>query len=261
MKKNNKRKIIKTLFVTAGIMIAISVIALSVFFGTLYFGGEEPDMNLLGKTQYSLNIYDGDDQIIMNRKSQEYVDYSQIPQLLADAFIAVEDKRFYSHHGVDYVRIAGAMLNNLKGNRTQGASTITQQLVKNTYLSSEQTFSRKFKEMQTAIKLEKTLSKEQIMEYYLNMLYFGSGEYGIKNASMRFFGKEPIQLNALECAMLAGIVKSPTKYNPINNYSNSITRARTVLKLMLEQNKISQNIYDSYINSDISIQNNIIENT
>ncbi len=261
MKKNNKRKIIKTLFVTAGIMIAISVIALSVFFGTLYFGGEEPDMNLLGKTQYSLNIYDGDDQVIMDRKSQEYVDYSQIPQLLADAFIAVEDKRFYSHHGVDYVRIAGAMLNNLKGNRTQGASTITQQLVKNTYLSSEQTFSRKFKEMQTAIKLEKTLSKEQIMEYYLNMLYFGSGEYGIKNASMRFFGKEPIQLNALECAMLAGIVKSPTKYNPINNYSNSISRARTVLKLMLEQNKISQNIYDSYINSDIIIQNNIIENT
>ncbi|MDE7337491.1 MAG: transglycosylase domain-containing protein, partial [Clostridia bacterium] len=218
-------------------------------------------MNLLGKTQCSLNVYDGDNKMILDKKNQEYVDYSQIPKLLSDAFIAVEDKRFYSHHGIDYIRIAGAMLNNVKGNRTQGASTITQQLVKNTYLSSEQTFSRKFKEMQTAIKLEKQLSKEQILEYYLNMLYFGSGEYGIKNASLRFFGKDISQLNALECAMLAGIVKSPTKYNPINNYDNSILRARTVLKLMLEQNKISQNIYDSYINCNIIIKNNIIENT
>ncbi|MDE7079710.1 MAG: transglycosylase domain-containing protein [Clostridia bacterium] len=262
MKKNNKsKKVFKTLFIIAGIMIAISVIALSIFFGELYFGGDQPDMDLLGKTQYSLSVYDSQNQIILDKKDQEYVDYSQIPQLLSDAFIAVEDKRFYSHHGIDYIRIAGAMLSNIKGNRTQGASTITQQLVKNTYLSSEQTFSRKFKEMQTAIKLEKQLSKEQILEYYLNMLYFGSGEYGVKNASKRFFDKEPIELNALECAMLAGIVKSPTKYNPINNYDHSIARARIVLKLMLEQNKISQKIYDSYINEEIVIKNTIIKNT
>ena len=262
MKKNNKRKkIFKTLFAIACIMIAISVIALSIFFGELYFGGDEPDMNMLSKTQCSLSIYDNDNNIVLDRKNEEYVDYNQIPQLLIDAFISVEDKRFYSHKGIDYIRIAGAMLNNIKGNRTQGASTITQQLVKNIYLSNEQTFSRKFKEMQTAIKIEKNLSKEQILECYLNMLYFGSGEYGIKNAARRFFDKELYDLNALECAMLAGIVKSPTKYNPINNFDNSITRARIVLKLMLDQGKISQNIYNNYENKEISIKNKIIENT
>ena len=260
-KNNNKKKIFKTLFVIACIMIGISVLALSIFFGELYFGGDQPDMAQLGKIHYSLNVYDNENQVIFDNKSQEYVDYEQIPQLLSDAFIAVEDKRFYSHHGVDYVRVAGALISNIKGNRTQGASTITQQLVKNTYLSSEQTFSRKFKEMQTAIKLEKQLSKEQILEYYLNMLYFGSGEYGVKNASRRFFDKELSELNALECAMLAGIIKSPTKYNPINNYDNSIARARVVLKLMSEQNKISENIYNDYKNSDIVIKNTIIENT
>ncbi|MDE5548998.1 MAG: transglycosylase domain-containing protein, partial [Clostridia bacterium] len=218
-------------------------------------------MAQLGKTHYSLSVYDNEDQVILDKKCQEYVDFEQIPQLLSDAFIAVEDKRFYSHHGIDYIRIAGAMISNAKGNRTQGASTITQQLVKNTYLSSEQTFSRKFKEMQTAIKLEKQLSKQQILEYYLNMLYFGSGEYGVKSAAKRFFDKELSELNALECAMLAGIVKSPTKYNPIHNYDNSIARAKVVLKLMLDQEKISQNIYDDYKNYEIIIKNTVIENT
>ncbi|MDE6188691.1 MAG: transglycosylase domain-containing protein [Clostridia bacterium] len=263
MKKNNKnnKKIFKTFFAIACVIIAVSVLALSFFFGALYFGGDEPDMNLLRQTHYSLNVYDSKNQLMLNTDSQEYVEYSQIPKLLSDAFIAVEDKRFYSHHGIDFIRVFGALINNVKGNRTQGASTITQQLVKNTYLSSEQTFSRKFKEMQAAIKLEKNLSKEEILEYYLNMLYFGSGEYGVKNASMRFFSKELSQLNALECAMLAGIVKSPTKYNPINNYDNSIARAKVVLKLMYEQNIISEDIYGSYKNSDIIIQNTINENT
>ncbi|MDE6275037.1 MAG: transglycosylase domain-containing protein [Clostridia bacterium] len=217
-------------------------------------------MSKLQTTQENLIITDCKGAPIVDLKSEKYVDYNQIPQLLSDAFVAVEDKRFYSHNGIDLVRIAGAMLNNVKGNHTQGASTITQQLAKNVYYSSEQTFSRKFKEMQTAIKLEKMLSKEEIMEYYLNMLYFGSGEYGVKNASLRFFDKSLDELNALECAMLAGIVKSPTKYNPINNYDNSIERARIVLKLMREQGKITDEIYNGYKNSDIIIKNALIEN-
>ena len=238
----------------------ISLLALSVFFGMLYFGGDSPDMSKLQTSQANLTITDSQGVQILDLKGEKYVDHTQIPQLLSDAFVAVEDKRFYSHKGIDYVRIAGAMLNNIQGNRTQGASTITQQLAKNVYFSSEQTFSRKFKEMQTAIKLEKMLSKEEIMEYYLNMLYFGSGEYGVKNAALRFFDKSLDELNALECAMLAGIVKSPTKYNPINNYDNSIERARIVLKLMNDQGKISDNIYNNYKNSDIIIKNTLIEN-
>lgn len=263
MKKNNtsvSKKLFKTFAIISATMMIMSLLALSIFFGTLYFGGDTPDMSQLQTNQENLIITDNQDRPIADLKSEKYVDYSQIPQLLSDAFIAVEDKRFYSHNGIDYVRIAGALLNNIKGNRTQGASTITQQLAKNVYYSSEQTFSRKFKEMQTAIKLEKMLSKEEIMEYYLNMLYFGSGEYGVKNASLRFFDKSLDELNALECAMLAGIVKSPTKYNPINNYDNSIERARVVLKLMYDQGKISENIYNSYKTANIVIKNALIEN-
>ncbi|MDE6472461.1 MAG: transglycosylase domain-containing protein [Clostridia bacterium] len=263
MKKNNtsvSKKLLKTFAIISATMMIMSLLALSIFFGTLYFGGDNPDMSQLQTHQENLIITDNHDNPIVDLKSEKYVEYSQIPQLLSDAFIAVEDKRFYSHHGIDYVRIAGALLNNIKGNRTQGASTITQQLAKNVYYSSEQTFSRKFKEMQTAIKLEKMLSKDEIMEYYLNMLYFGSGEYGVKNASLRFFDKSLDELNALECAMLAGIVKSPTKYNPINNYDNSLERARVVLKLMYNQGKISENIYNSYKNSEIIIKNALIEN-
>ena len=249
MKKNNKsvsKKLFKSFAIISAALMIISLLALSIFFGMLHFGGDSPDMSKLKTSQANLIITDCNNNPIIDLKSEKYVDSTQIPQLLSNAFIAVEDKRFYSHNGIDYVRIAGAMLNNIKGNRTQGASTITQQLAKNIYFSSEQTFSRKFKEMQTAIKLEKMLSKEEIMEYYLNMLYFGSGEYGVKNAALRFFDKSLDELNALECAMLAGIVKSPTKYNPINNYANSINRARTVLKLMYEQDMISNDIYQSY---------------
>ena len=263
MKKNNtsvSKKIFKSFVIISATMIVISLLAISIFFGTLYFGGDAPDMSKLQTSQENLVITDNQNTPITDLKSEKYVDYSQIPQLLSDAFIAVEDKRFYSHKGIDYVRIGGAMLNNIKGNRTQGASTITQQLAKNVYYSSEQTFSRKFKEMQTAIKLERMLTKEEIMEFYLNMLYFGSGEYGVKNAALRFFDKSLDELNALECAMLAGIVKSPTKYNPINNYNNSIERAKVVLKLMYEQGKITENIYESYKNSDIIIKNALIEN-
>lgn len=263
MKKNNKsvsKKLFKSFAIISAALMIISLLALSIFFGMLHFGGDSPDMSKLKTSQANLIITDCNNNPIIDLKSEKYVDSTQIPQLLSNAFIAVEDKRFYSHNGIDYVRIAGAMLNNIKGNRTQGASTITQQLAKNIYFSSEQTFSRKFKEMQTAIKLEKMLSKEEIMEYYLNMLYFGSGEYGVKNAALRFFDKSLDELNALECAMLAGIVKSPTKYNPINNYANSINRARTVLKLMYEQDMISNDIYQSYKNSDIIIKNTLIEN-
>ncbi|MDE7192277.1 MAG: transglycosylase domain-containing protein, partial [Clostridia bacterium] len=250
----------KSFAILSATMMIISLIALSLFFGMLYFGGDSPDMSKLQTSQSNLIIKDCQNNVIIDLKDEKYVDSAQIPRLLSDAFVAVEDKRFYSHNGIDYFRIAGAMINNIKGNRTQGASTITQQLAKNIYYSSEQTFSRKFKEMQTAIKLEKMLSKEEILEYYLNMLYFGSGEYGVKNAALRFFDKSLDELNALECAMLAGIVKSPTKYNPINNYSNSIDRARIVLRLMREQDMITDDIYQSYKSSDIIIKNALIEN-
>lgn len=260
-KSQNKGNKLKRFFIAITLtVLLLTVVSVSSFFAILYLGGPDPDISLLKNASKSIEIYDDDDVMINNYKDIEYAEISEIPENLKNAFIAVEDKRFYSHHGIDYIRIGGALFNNLRGSRTQGASTITQQLVKNTYLTSEQTLDRKLKEMQLAIKIEKELSKDEILEKYLNMLYFGSGEYGVKNACRRFFGKDLSQLNVLECAMLAGIVKSPTKYNPINNYDNSIQRSKVVLRLMYEQNFIDKNIYDSYINAEITIKNTLIEN-
>ena len=265
MKKNNKPKkslsklTCAFLAFTLTLVLLVSVGTLC-FFGVLYLGGENPDIDILENSTSIIGFYDEEDKPVGNSDENDYAEISQIPSLLRNAFVAVEDKRFYSHHGIDYKRIFGAVWNNMKGNRTQGASTITQQLVKNVYLSSEQTFDRKLKEMQLAIKLEKQLSKEEILEKYLNMLYFGSGEYGVKNASKRFFDKQLNALNPLECAMLAGIVKSPTKYNPINYYDNSIERAKLVLRLMYEQGYVSEEDYFKYKNQDITIKNALIEN-
>ena len=265
MKKNNTdRKRLSTLskvFLTLVLTVfTLFIVGTGIFFAVLYLGGEQPDLALLENAYSELTVYDKEDKPIKDESETEYTDISQIPVLLKNAFVAVEDKRFYSHHGIDYRRIFGALVNNAKGERTQGASTITQQLVKNVYLSSEQTFERKFKEMQLAIKLEKKLTKDEILEKYLNMLYFGSGEYGVKNASRRFFDKDLDELNALECAMLAGIIKSPTKYNPINYYDNSIERARLVLRLMREQKYIDEETYNNLVNQDITIKNALIEN-
>lgn len=259
---NKNHTTAKKIFLAIMLTIILTVfLSMGIFFAVLYLGGPNPDIQMLKNASNDISIFDNEDKIVENTKESGYAKIQEIPKSLSNAFVAVEDKRFYKHHGIDYARIAGAIANNLKGNRTQGASTITQQLVKNTYLSSEQTFDRKFKEMQMAIKLERKLSKDEIMEKYLNMLYFGSGEYGVKNASKRFFDKELNELNILECAMLAGIVKSPTKYNPINNYDNSIERTRLVLRLMHEQGYITDYIYNSYKNKNITIKTDLIENS
>ena len=186
--------------------------------------------------------------------SESETSLSDVPQHLKDAFIALEDKRFYSHHGIDYIRILGATLANIKsGTRAQGGSTITQQIVKNAFLTREKSFSRKLKEARLAVSLERRMSKDEILKTYLNMLYFGSGEYGVKNAARRFFGCEVGELTVAQSAMLAGIVKSPTKYNPINNYENALSRSHTVLSLMLEQQKISAEEYSAALNEKIEI--------
>lgn len=178
----------------------------------------------------------------------------QIPKHLKDAFVALEDKRFYDHHGVDYIRIMGAFVANLKsGRRAQGGSTITQQIAKNAFLTSEKSFSRKLKEARIAVSLERRMTKDEILETYLNMLYFGSGEYGVKNAARRFFGCEVSELTLAQSAMLAGIVKSPTKYNPINHYDNALSRSRLVLSLMKEQGKITDEEYSAALSEEIAV--------
>ncbi len=155
--------------------------------------------------------------------------------------MATEDKRFYSHDGLDYKRIAGAILNNIKqGRLAEGASTITQQLVKNTQLTQEKTFERKFKEMIMAKKTEKAFDKNTILEMYLNAIYLGGGIYGVGSAAENYFGKDVSNLTLSEAATIAGITRNPSKYNPKTNPENAKNRRNLVLKLMKNQGFITE---------------------
>lgn len=187
---------------------------------------------------------------------------TDIPSYVKNAFICVEDKRFYKHNGLDYKRIFGAILVNLKnGSFSQGASTISQQLIKNTHLSNEKTIKRKFAEIKLTKQLEKNYSKDEILNLYLNNIYFGENCYGIKNASKRYFDKNPNELTISESAMLAGIIKAPSKYNPIANYDLAIKRRNLVLDLM--KNSIDEQSYLNAKKEKIVIKNedNICENS
>jgi len=170
-----------------------------------------------------------------------YVPYDQIPQDLINAVVAVEDQRFFSHFGFDVFGLGRALLNNIKkGSIEQGGSTISQQLVKNLFLSRQQTLERKVKEFFLTIELEKNYSKEEILEMYLNYAYFGAGAYGIAEASEKFFGKDVGDLNIDECAMLAGVIKGPSIYNPVEHPDKALQRQKIALKLMEEEGYLKE---------------------
>ena len=190
-------------------------------------------------------------------ENREVVSLAAIPKNLQNAFIAVEDIRFYSHNGVDLRRIAGALISNLTTSGTQGGSTITQQLIKNTLLSSEQSYKRKIQEAWLAIRLEMSTrySKNEILESYLNTIYMGESYYGVKVAAKGYFGKELEELTIRECAMLAGMTNNPYYYNPRRNFYTrkgedrdfpSVTNDRTdyVLECMFKNQFITAEQYE-----------------
>jgi len=196
-------------------------------------------------------IYDKDDNIVdyLSKQKGENADIKEIPDYLQKAFISVEDRRFYSHHGVDIWRLGKAVLVNLsKGRIAQGGSTISQQLAKNAFLSNERTFSRKFKEVIITLEIERVYSKDEILEKYMNEIYFGSGSYGVREAAKDIFNKDISKVNLAESAMLAGIPNRPSMYNPRKNLEFAMKRTHLILKLMLNQSYISQNEYDTAIN-------------
>lgn len=167
--------------------------------------------------------------------ADDYVPLDLLPHYVADAVIATEDQRFYDHHGVDPLGMMRAAITNLREGRTvQGGSTLTQQLAKNLYLSSDRTFSRKLEEFTLALWLEMKLSKEDILELYLNRVYLGSGAYGVDQASRRYFRKPARNLSLAESAMIAGLLKAPSRYSPLSNPKLARTRARLVLSQMEE---------------------------
>jgi penicillin-binding protein 1A len=168
------------------------------------------------------------------------VDLSRLPAHVPAAFVAIEDRRFYDHTGFDPLGIGRAVMANLAEGRTaQGASTITQQLVKNLFLTSDQTVERKAREVLLAVQMERTYSKRQILSMYLSRVYFASGAYGLEAASRRYFNKPAAQLSIREAATLAGVLKSPTNYNPVEHRQRADQRARLVLDAMVETGAIS----------------------
>lgn len=215
-----------------------------------------PDLDLaaIGAQSQTSFIYDSKGNLIMEFKGSEnriYVEIEDIPQQLINAVIAIEDARFYEHHGVDLKRIGGSLVNNLLGGYTQGASTITCQLVKLTLLNSDQNYKRKVQEAYLALELEKNLTKEQILEAYLNVIYMGGSSYGVKIAAQDYFGKDLNDLSLRECACLAGLIRNPWRYNPRRNYYTRNTpeetnkRTNYVLEEMLDHRLITEEEYQA----------------
>lgn len=257
-KKHVFRKILLTFF---GILIAVPIFA--VFLFAYETKDAKLDMSLFSssKNAVAFSVCDEENNNVdLAIFGDKQLDISTLPSHVKNAFIAVEDKRFYSHSGVDYKRMAGALLKNIKSRKfSEGASTITQQLIKNTHLSREKTVTRKMKEIKLAIKAEKVFSKDKILEEYLNTIYFGNGAYGIENASELYFSKPAKDLSIAESATLAGVINAPRIYDPISSQERCKERRNLVLKLMQNQNYISFEEYEKNAKKPISIVKNDIK--
>ena len=183
-------------------------------------------------------------QSLYGTENRVWISYDEIPENLINAAIAIEDKRFYQHHGVDWLRTGSAILSMMTGQDIYGGSTITQQLLKNMTQYDDITVKRKILEIFRALDFEKDHEKDEIMELYLNYIYLGQKCYGVATASEYYFGKDVRELNLAECASLISITNNPSGYNPYRYPENNAYRATLVLQAMLEQGKISQAEYD-----------------
>ncbi len=255
--KKKKRKFWFKLFVFFSLLgVAAVVFCVSAFFAITYSTTlDTTKFSSLAKSSTVILDAGGNESGLQQLSGQnKYVSFSQIPEHTINAFVAVEDKRFFKHHGIDFIRIAGAIKNNLFSSHKQGGSTITQQVIKNTQLSSEKTIERKLKEFKLAYKLEKQFSKQEILEIYLNSIYFGNGCYGIANASEYYFNKPVSELSIAESALLASTINAPSIYDPVANPQRAFERKDLVLKLMLENNKLDEETFKNCKNDPITIE-------
>jgi len=204
-----------------------------------------PDLNVIEPAPRSgeVVLLDREGRTIARRgqSTRAVIEADRLPQNLADAVIAVEDRRFYSHFGIDLIGTTRALVANLRAGRVvQGGSTITQQLAKNLFLSPERTYERKAQEVMLAFWLEHRFSKDEILALYLNRVYFGAGAWGAEAAARRYFGKPASDLSIGEAALLAGLLKAPSRYAPTNNASRASVRATVVLDLMYATGRINE---------------------
>ena len=205
----------------------------------------------------SSRIYDGNGGLIadLGSEKRESASTDEIPIILVNAITSIEDKRFFTHRGIDVYRIMGAAINNLRHNSTQGGSTLDQQLIKLAYFStntSDQTLKRKSQEIWLSLQMERQYTKQEILTFYVNRVYMGNGYYGMKTAAKSYFGKELGDLSVAQAALLAGIPQAPTQYNPYANPDAAKERRNTVLNEMYEDKNISKEEYEQAKATDVS---------
>ncbi|HLS35741.1 MAG TPA: PBP1A family penicillin-binding protein [Bacillota bacterium] len=238
-------------------LIAILIVGLSIGGLFTYYIATAPELDI-DKLQdpFSSEIYDKDGNLVTDLGSEQRkkVSYDELPDILIDAVLATEDNRFFNHIGIDFRRIGGAILANItRGFGAEGASTITQQVVENSFLTADKKLKRKVQEQWLSLKLEREYSKEEILEMYLNKIYYGSGAYGVGKAAEIYFGKTNLQdLTLVEAAILAGLPQRPSAYDPYENPDLTEQRLNTVLKLMVRHGKISEKEAEEAKEIDIS---------
>ena len=263
--KKDKKSIKRKIFLT---IILILLIILGILLGISAHNWKE--LNTAMFTNKNSIVLDKSGEVIAqigNEQKKLTVDIEDMPQYLLDAYVSIEDERFYSHHGIDIKRTGGAILSYITnfGNSSYGGSTITQQLVKNLTGDNTDSVTRKIKEWWKAFLLESYFSKEEILEMYLNVIYVGPNVYGVQTGAHYYFDKDVEDLSLAECAYLAGINNSPNYYNPFEGYDNEediSDRTLTVLQKMLELGKITNSEYDKAekeVNSGLNFEKGEIE--
>ncbi len=253
-------KIIKNIFI---VFLCVSLLFVIGIFGTLWiFSNKIPDYKFLKsyKPPVSSKMYSGNGDLVadFSQEKRIFIPYSTIPKKVINAFLSAEDKNFYSHPGVDAKGVLRATLNNIKNittsKRLEGASTITQQVAKNFLLTNEVSIKRKIKEAILAFRIERALSKERILELYLNQIYLGSGAYGIAAASLEYFDKSVKELDYAEAALIAALPKAPSKYNPYRNIELAKFRRDLVLQNLYQNGFLDIQKYNQYKKQKIKLK-------
>ncbi|MGM9923387.1 MAG: PBP1A family penicillin-binding protein [Bacillus sp. (in: firmicutes)] len=244
--KGKSPGLLKKIFLVLAIIVIVGIVGGAATFA--YFVSSAPKIDeALLKDPVSSKIYavnaDGDKELIqeVGKEKRDYVNFEDIPQEVVDAVLATEDSRFYKHHGVDILRLGSAVIANFtEGFGSQGASTITQQLVKRSFLSNEKTLKRKAQELWLSLQIERKYSKEEIFEMYINKIFYGAQANGIATAAKTYFGKSLNELELYEAATLAGLPQSPSRYNPFQHPERAEKRRNVVLSLMNKHGYISE---------------------
>ena len=251
-------KLIKNILI--GFVSFLLLLSILSFIFLWNFSNNIPDYKFLKnfKPSVSSKVYSGNGDLVadFSKEKRIFVPYSSIPKNVINAFLSAEDKNFFSHPGVDAKGVLRAVVNNIKNvmtsKRLEGASTITQQVAKNFLLTNEVSLNRKIKEAILAFRIERALTKERILELYLNQIYLGSGSYGVAAASLEYFDKSIKELNYEEAALLAALPKAPSKYNPYRNIEVAKFRRNLVLKNLLDNSFINNETYQNLKKKEIN---------